>query len=489
MPEPGTLKKAFNDGLSTIVTNVASGQEAVVLAELCGQMSDSKGLVHVCANPQQVLGIADSMSFFASWLEVITLPAWDCLPYDRVSPSTQVIADRIEAFSRMVAARSEDKPLLVLTTANALLQKNIPKEVLTNQQTNLAPGNQVDMDALVARLSGEGFERTSTVRERGEFAIRGGILDIFVPGREEPLRLDFFGDTLESIRTFDPVTQRTTSQLQNFSLQAMSEVSLTKGMIQSFRRNYLEMFGAATRDDALYQAISENRRYAGMEHWLPLFYEKLDDLFDYAEGFKFTYAIDLREALESREEQIRDHYEARHQAIEQKIEGGTPYKPVSPETLYLGSSEAIEYLKDNGAVGISPFDQPENADTRVLDGGGRVGRNFAAERSAGQNVFEAVSKHIRELQSAGKKILLAAWTEGSKDRLSQVLDEHDLGSLKAVANYGEFTTAKGNAPSIAVLPIEHGFETEKTAVLAEQDILGDRLVRRSKKRKDKDFIS
>ncbi|MGI9352248.1 MAG: transcription-repair coupling factor [Rhizobiaceae bacterium] len=490
MPESHQFADVFREGPATVISNVADGQMALILSELCGNAADSKGVIHICANPQQVIAIAESISFFAPWLEIMSLPAWDCLPYDRVSPSTQVVADRIEALNQISKAERGAKPLLVLTTANALLQKNVPAEILSESESRLSPGNRIDMDGLANRLSGEGFERTSTVRERGEFAIRGGILDIFVPGYNQPVRLDFFGDTLESIRSFDPVSQRTTSQQQSFILQSMSEVSLTEGMIKRFRAQYLELFGAATRDDALYQAISENRRYAGMEHWLPLFYENLESLFRYGDGFQFTHAIDLPEALDSRDEQIRDHYQARLQAIEQKIEGGTPYKPVEPGTLYLEHGEAIALLKESGAVGISPFDQPETTGTRIINAQGRVGRNFGAERTAGQNVFDAVTSHIKQLQSAGKKVLLAAWSEGSKDRLSQVLDEHGLESPKNVTNFGELQTAKGAVPFISVLPIEHGFETGDIAILAEQDILGDRLVRRgSRKRKDKDFIS
>ena len=269
----------------------------------------------------------------------------------------------------------------------------------------------------------------------------------------------------------------------------MSEISLDRGMIQLFRGRYLEKFGAANREDALYQAISENRRFAGMEHWLPLFYHGLDSVFDYAKDFRFSFAIDLPEALASREEQILDHFEARRQGIEQKVEGGTPYKPVEPESLYLKKDEVVSWLGEVAAIGISPFDQPETSSTRIIDGGGRVGRNFAAERAGGQNVFEAVAQHVRDLQSENKKVLIAAWSEGSRDRLTQVLEEYDMGGMETVTNFGEFLSRRGVAPCVAVLSVEHGFEAENTVVLAEQDILGDRLVRRSTKRRDKDFIS
>jgi len=154
---------------------------------------------------------------------------------------------------------------------------------------------------------------------------------------------------------------------------------------------------AATRDDALYQAISEGRRFAGMEHWLPLFYEKLDTLFDYTEGYQFTYSHDVIEAVKSREEQIKDHYDSRQQAIETKIDGGTPYKPVDPENIYLTALEIEQRLTVLSAVALSPYDQPPTSTMQVLDAKGKSGRSFAVERTAGQNVFDAVAQHVKDV--------------------------------------------------------------------------------------------
>jgi len=493
MLSPLQLQSVLDPELNAMIANVASGQEGLLLSQLCANAKTldqrGKGVVHVCSNAQELVGIEESIGFFAPWLNVVTLPAWDCLPYDRVSPSTQVIAGRIEALSAIHAADGE-RPMLVLTTANAVMQRLVPADILIGQGFSMLPGNRIDMDGLVERLVGEGFDRTSTVRERGEFAIRGGILDLFVPGEDEPVRLDFFGDTLESIRSFDPVSQMTTGQLKKFALQPMSEISLDETAIALFRKSYLEQFGAATRDDALYQAISEGRRFAGMEHWLPLFYETLDTLFDYSKGFLFTYAHDALEAVKSREEQIRDYFETRRQAIETRIDGGTPYKPVAPDTLYLTASEIGQALSQNGAVSLSPYDQPPTSTLQVIDGKGRSGRSFAVERTAGHNVFDAVSGHVQSVLDEKRKVLIAAWSQGSKDRFSQVLIEHGSAQLEHVETFEAFNASNGDLPCIAVLPLEEGFETDEFVIIAEQDVLGDRLVRRTPKRKrDKDFIA
>ncbi|MEO0327922.1 MAG: transcription-repair coupling factor [Pseudomonadota bacterium] len=490
MADPINLRSIFEEDLPTIITQVASGQEALVLAQLCAESTGKKGLVHVCANPQQVGDISDSMAFFAPWLEIITLPAWDCLPYDRVSPSASVIARRVDALTRIAQAEKSETGLLVLTTTNALLQRNLPKDALLQQQSLLKPGNRIDMDKLTEQLASEGFERTSTVREYGEFAVRGGILDLYVPGAEEPVRLDFFGDTLESIRQFDPASQRTTGQLKLLSLKAMSEVSLDAVVVERFRKSYIEQFGAATRDDALYQAISEKRRFAGMEHWLPFFYEHTNTLFEYAEGFAFSYALDVAEAAKAREDQVQDHFEARRQSIDQKLEGGTPYKPVKPEMLYLSAEQALEQLNQAHGVGFTPFSRPETASFRTVDAGGRAGRNFGVERETGANVFQAVAGHIDAEINDGRRVLVGAWSQGSMERLRQVLEEQGERPVSPTETFQSFVSGPQKMPAICVLPIEEGFETKDFIVIAEQDILGDRLVRRSSRRKrDKDFIS
>ena len=484
------LKAIRSQNSPVTIAKVASGMEGLVLSQLSSNLENKRGLLHICSNPQELNAISDSLSFFAPWLEVIHLPAWDCLPYDRVSPSAQVIAMRIDALTRIASCGADGKKVLVLTTANSVLQRLVPQQVLKTQQFKLSPGNSVDIDGLVERLSGEGFERTPTVRERGEYAVRGGILDVFVPGSEQPVRLDFFGDTLESIRSFDPADQRTTGQLKVFSLKPMSEVSLDSEAIKLFRKNYVEAFGAATRDDGLYHAVSEGRRFAGMEHWLPLFYHDLETIFDYADGFAFTASHDASEALASRHEQICDHFEARLAAIDEKLEGGTPYKPVKPERLYLKVGEIERELTERRSIRVSPFDHPITSQMQVIDAKGKPGRSFAAERAAGQNVFDALSEYLKQLIEQKRKVLVAGWTKGSMDRLSQVVSEHDVTNFRLVDNFEAFLASDVGQPHLAVLPLEAGFETEDFVVLAEQDILGDRLVRRSsRKKRDKDFIA
>ncbi|MGN6548899.1 MAG: transcription-repair coupling factor [Pararhizobium sp.] len=479
----------------TTLANVPPGMEPLLLAEMA---RTGRPVAYVMSDGQKMGDLEQMLGFVAPGIPVLTLPAWDCLPYDRVSPSADAAARRLSALAALVAHTKNPHGAIVLVSANAFLQKLPPRAVIESLAFSVRAGNRVAMEDIVARLERNGFERTSTVREVGEYAVRGGILDVFVPGSEEPLRLDFFGDTLETVRSFDPQTQRTISQGHTLSLNPMSEVTLTPETISRFRTNYLALFGAATRDDALYQAVSEGRRYAGMEHWLPLFYETLETTFDYLDGFALVTDHLAVEAAHERHKQILDHSEARRASLGegQKAAGqGTPYKPVPPERLYLQADAFASALEERNALRLSPFLHPEGEARRVVTLEARPGPRWARAQIEGSetervNVFDKVVAHIGEKRSGSGRVLVTAWSEGALDRMLQVLAEHGLERVRTVEHLPDLDRLSKGEVGAAVLSLENGFETGNLAVIGEQDILGDRMVRRSRrKRRGADFIA
>jgi len=474
---------------------VPEGAFAGLLARLARELSAvgaeaGRGIAFISSDGQRLGDLASCLSFFAPWLDVLELPAWDCLPYDRVSPSAQTTAKRIDTLGRLArfqAGEAPAKPFIVLTTANALVQRCIPAETIGAQTQEFVPGRRADMDALVRQLEAEGFERMSTVRGKGEYAVRGGILDLFPASGSEPVRLDFFGDTLESVRSFDPASQRTTGQLKKFSLAPMSEVVLSADAISRFRQGYIAQFGAATRDDALYQAVSEGRRFAGTEHWLPLFHERLETVAGYLDGFMLVADQGLKDSVLQRIEQVEDHYGARKDALDASLEDAAPYKPLPPDSLYLSADEFLPLMEKITLV--SPFDVMETENRAVIDLGGKPGRSFAQERASGANVFEALAEHLKGVISGGRRVLIAAWTEGSAERMRGVLADHEANEVRLVDSVSALEKLPANIAGIAALPIESGFSIGDLDLIAEQDILGDRLVRRTRKRKGADYIS
>ncbi len=280
--------------------------------------------------------LAESLAFFAPELELVSLPAWDCLPYDRVSPNAEVASRRMDTLCRLAEGAAPD---LVLTTVNAAGQRLPTRDTVRAATFSAGVGDDIDSQALLAYLARNGYGRTGTVREPGEFAVRGGIIDIFPPGRAEPLRLDLFGDTLDGVRLFDPLSQLTSDRIQEFRLEPVSEVQLDTASIARYRAGYGARFGAAVgENDPLYQAVTAGRRQLGMEHWLPLFHEHLETLFDYLPGAPVSLDHLADEARLSRLETIADYYQAR-QAARAGGEEGVVYRPLEPEALYLGEAE------------------------------------------------------------------------------------------------------------------------------------------------------
>jgi len=483
--------KGMGQANHVILDEVAEGFLPFALAKLVEEAGTrSAPVLFIARDGQKLEDLRSSLSFIRPELSVLHFPAWDCLPYDRVSPGQAVLARRLSALADLRALRDNPHPALILTTANAVLQKLPPRKVLDDMALTVRPGQSFDMNWLVQILERNGFERVTTVRDVGEYAVRGGIVDLFAPGDEIPVRLDFFGDVLETVREFDPATQRTATTRQRFDLQPMSEIILTAETISRFRSNYVKCFGAAQRNDALYQAISEGRRFAGMEHWLPLFYDKLETLFDYVGAMPMIFDHLTAEALGERHKLISDYYQARCEQEADK-EATMPYHPLPPEQLYLSVEDLFAAQRACGPrIDITPFAQAPGGPVTIIHAAAQAARDFAPERNAPDvNLFEVVVDHIGALRAQGKKVLLAGWSEGSLDRLIQVLDEHGLKKIETAGDLRVVKATPRDRICAGVLAIEHGFETADLSVLAEQDILGDRLVRQAKRRRNKDFIT
>ncbi|MEE8231244.1 MAG: DEAD/DEAH box helicase, partial [Qipengyuania citrea] len=316
----------------------------------------------------------------------------------------------------------------------------------------------------------------------GEYAVRGSIVDIFPSGMDEALRLDFFGDELESLRSFDPNTQMSTGRLDSHLLLPASEALLDEDSIKRFRSRYREMFGANATQDPLYEAVSEGRRLAGMEHWLPLFEDKLATLFDHL-GKDDLVVIDQAAlaAADERVKDVRDYFDQRT-AITGQAKGN--YRPLQPDALYMSADELKDALAAAPAHRATPFDEPES--DGVVGFGFRSGRDFAPERARGDNVYPVLADHLKALSKAGKRPLLAAYSKGSRSRIASILEEAGTPVQMAESWQDALGLSAKGKPAAMILPIEASFANDEMELLTEQDILGDRLVRRKKKRKSAD---
>jgi transcription-repair coupling factor (superfamily II helicase) len=483
-------------GRPLTLSSVADGAQGLIVAGLARAVAaradaPATSLLVVCRDGPRMAALARALLFFDPGLAVLEFPSWDCLPYDRSSPHAGVVAQRMTALSRLAHLKGQDRPSVLLTTVNAALQRVPARDLVATQSFAVTPGNMLDMQGITRWLELNGFSRTATVREAGEYAVRGGIIDLYAPGMAEPVRLDFFGDTLESIRSFDPESQRTTDQLRALDLVPVAEFQLTTETIRRFRLGYVEAFGAPLPDDLLYQAVSEGRRHIGMEHWLPLFHARLETIFDYLPGSPLVLEPQVEDAARERSDQIKDYFEARQQALGQRG-SGPPYHPLPPDRLYLPDAQWRERLASAPLARLSPFAVPQEQGS-VIDTGTKPGRNFAAERNEpGRNVFAAVTQHAMGLQAARKRVVIALWSEGARERMRHVLADHGLANLAPVPSWPEALRLPAPQVGLAVLGLglESGFETADAAVISEQDILGDRLVRpRRAAKRPENFIA
>ena len=458
------------------------GLDALIVAERIKAQGGTA--LFIARDYQRTGNFIQAFRFFAKDVEVLEYPSWDCLPYDRLSPTASVAAQRMATLTRLAARDPSDRtPLLVVATVAAAAQRTPPRSAVTGAGFAAKVGADLDTGALERYVAANGYVRASTVSERGEYAIRGGVIDVFPPGFEEPVRLDMFGSELESIRAFDPETQRSTRQLKAVSLSPVSEVLMDADSISRFRSGYLNLFGAPG-DEPMYAAVSEGARRQGVEHWLPLFYDRLDTLFDYLPDTAPVF-------LDSQAEQARgerwnltvDAYEARKEAARGK--GGAAYRALPPARLYLDDGDWNSALAGRAVRRLSPL-----AAGSGEDAGGRLGRSFAAERSQDSvNLFAAVAQHAQSLKGQGKRVLFASWSEGSAERLAAMLGDHGLTHVVAVRDWDDVQGAPDGIYLRAVLPVEHGFSTDDLAVISETDILGDRLARPKRKRRASNFLA
>ncbi|MEQ1866049.1 MAG: DEAD/DEAH box helicase, partial [Micropepsaceae bacterium] len=474
----------------TTLAGAPEGFDAYLIAQ---GVRKAGGLhLHVARDDTRASELHEALKFFDPGLQVLNFPAWDCLPYDRVSPKAEIAGARMAVLASLVK-RSGKAPVVLITTVNAALQRVPPREGVAAASFAVRNGATVKLDELIGFLNRNGFARASSVVEPGDYAVRGGIVDVFPPGAEMPLRLDLFGDILETIRRFEAETQKSVGEIKEFVLTPVSEVALDTGSIQRFRSGYVATFGAVMNDDPLYEAVSAGRKHAGMEHWLPLYHAKLETLFDYVGDAPVTLDHQVEESHAARLALIADYYDARVQSRAQtqgKFAGmAPPYKPLPPAQLYLTEEDWRAQLGTHAVKQFSPFKPVELSGQD--DGGAMRGRDFAPDRVANsKNVFDSVAGYLNAQILAKKRVVVACWSEGSADRMGGVLADHGVSPITITRSWVDVEKLHPSAVAVAILGLDHGFETTSLVVVSEQDILGDRMVRaRSRTKRAANFIA
>lgn len=446
---------------------------------LCFALADilkkHKRHCHIAPNEKAMALLAECMRITAPHIKTVSFAPWDTVPYDRASPKPDIAGARIDVLNEL--AENSDEPLLIITTPEAVMQRVPPKTFFKESALVLKVGKTLPIDTLRAYLADNSYHAVSTVMERGEYAVRGGLVDLFSGGAEHPVRVDFFGDEIDSIRSFDEMTQRTLKNIDELVLKPVAEYRLTKESIALFRTKYRSLF-FNKGSDYLYENVSNGVAVDGLEHFLPLFHNNMETLFDYLPNASFSLAYQAKEGFAARQALIMEYYEARKLNLNNAPLGEDVYYPIEPQLLFLDTNEIDEALDLREVYTFSPFVEPNKKDM-----GARMGQKFISSKING---FENAFKEAVDLVATERRrCVFTAESFGEGQHLSGLLRSCGLDLYEAHS----FDEALKKAPSLLVAPFENGFYDKHKRIITKTDLLGERRVQAPRRRKSDNFIA
>ncbi|WP_018716790.1 transcription-repair coupling factor [Arhodomonas aquaeolei] len=446
--------------------------DSAALAVVAAARQHPEPTLVVTATPQQAQSLEAALGFFAGGeLPVRVLPDWETLPYDVFSPHQDIISQRLRALHGLP---SMGRGVLIVPGAT-LMQRIAPPSFLEATTLFLAEGDRLALEPMRERLERAGYRCVSEVMEHGEFAVRGSILDLFPMGADSPLRVDLFDDEIETIRRFDPESQRSSERVPEVALLPAREFPTGEEGIRRFRGNWRARFAGDPTDSVVYREVSEGHLPNGMEYYLPLFFEETATLFDYLpEGSLAVRVAGLDEALDGDWAQIGERYEQRRHDRERPL--------LTPESLYLRPDELRERLNALPQVYLHE-EAPEGAH------GGSIRHpvtglpDLRAEPAAARPLAALESL----LADEAGRVLFLAETAGRRERLMERLEQADL-RVPAVADWTAFVA--GDAPrAITTGPLERGFRLTEAGItlIPEAALFAERASqRRRRERPERD---
>ena len=481
-----------------LVGGVSEGTDAWIVSDILASLTHegrAADAMYVVRDDRRLEAALEVLAFAVPHADLFKFPAWDCLPYDRVSPRADIQAQRVAELTRWLASRkgaNENKPRLFVTTVNALLQRVPPQSFFEASGVQIAVDAELDFDDLVRRLSDLGYRRVGTVRESGEFAPRGGLIDIFPVGHPHPVRVDLFGDSVESLKTFDPLSQRTLDDAEALSLGTTREFLINQQTQEKFRAGFRKLLTDADKDP-YYQAVSEGRVIDGLDHWQPLFFDALEALPALVAPSALIFEPQTPEALDGRFETIQDFYAARLETANLPKGTELPYKPLPPEMHYLDSDALNEVTQSLPTWQLSGFTTPDNPPLPILDRGIRPQPDFADTRNdPDRSLPMAVAERVKEAQDEDPniKVLFTANSFGALQRVQRLWrDASGAAEPVSVESMHVLGALDGGAIVSAELPLNRGFQLgTQLLVLTAEDIFGQRAIRPRRRKKAEDFL-
>ena len=397
----------LNFNRENILYNIPDGVDCFAVFELVKHFNN---ILVILRDDVRLERFSKSLKIIDNKINVIEFPAWDCLPFDKNSPNQKIIGRRVKALFNLL--NLSNKKTIVLTTVSSLVQKIPNAEYIRESSLKIEVGKSFILHDLIKFLEGNGYIRTGTVREDSEYSIKGGIVDVFQPGETLPIRIDFFGNEIESIKSFDPINQISINKLNNANFYPGNEIILSEASVDLFRRKYRESFGTSEYDNSLYQLVSEKKRVTGIEQYLSLFHKELTSIFSYLRDFSIILDKEFGAVLESKFEDINDFYNARKEDVTGE---GKKYHLLPVNNLYLSKCDIKKFFSENVVI---TFDSNQSEKTDLdITANINPGVNFSTLRIKGENPIS----ELLSLLKIHKKIVITSNSIGGIKRLSSLI--------------------------------------------------------------------
>ncbi len=412
--------------------------------------NSNKSILYIGKDEREISSMEQKIRWLLPDVEILLFKSWDQIPYDNVSPSKEVQIERLKTLK--ILSNSKAKRI-ILTTINSITQKIIPRSIINSQFFKISKKQKFKLEDLINNLVLLGFQRTSLVREKSEFSVRGSILDIFPNDRFKPIRIDFFDEEIETIFEFDPITQKRLKKLNSdLEFNIVNELILNEDNLNLFRKNFREIF-PEYRNSQVYNLFSENIIPSGGEQFMPLFYDNLETLFDYVEDYKILLNDEFKNIFENRLENINDFYLARKNNKENFF--------LPPEFFYLNSEIFQKYLDNNEHFYFNTFDKNNhiNIDVNII-------HNLSSIKK------EIDFKFINQFFTTNSKdniIYICCRSKGGLDRVSKILQNNLSLNLNNVTN---FNHSLSDNILLTILDIEESFKFNKYIFINEKSLFG-----------------
>ena len=446
--------------------SVHKGSEAFIIAEHF--VNKEKSILYIARDDREIYALQSKLFWLLPKADILIFRSWDQIPYDSVSPSREIQSERIKTLYQLSVNKQKK---IILSSVNAIIQRTVDQSFIKKNYVTIFVNQKLNFNHFIQQLISLGYQRTSVVREKTDFAIRGSIVDIFIVDRKNPLRIDFFDNNIESIYEFDRLTQKRLLKIENekIYIHPSSELLINDETITLFRKNFREIF-SNYRLSQVYNSFSESILPPGGEQFLPFFLEKMETFFNFVNDCQVIVNSQFNDLLENRIENINDFFKARKQLNDNFY--------LKPDQLYLSSNETNHYLSKSDLIKFSEFTDEKSKKANI-----KKIPNLSSIRK--EIDFDFIDKFFN-IHSKLKTIIICCRSLGSLDRVHKIIYENLNISLNHIKNFQEI---KENINFyITTLEIDDAFELGKLIFLNEKSLFGYNFATKEKSIKNKNIF-